>query len=67
MNERGGERMKIEGSIQELKEFMKEFQSTDRNFSKQQLNQIKEEISKVEIKIDGEKVGKQFKPSTLKL
>lgn len=59
--------MKIEGSIQELKEFMKEFQSTDRNFSKQQLNQIKEEISKVEIKIDGEKVGKQFKPSTLKL
>ena len=53
--------MKIEGSIQEIKEFMKEFQSKDTAFSKQQLNQIKEEIQKAnkvsEIKIDGTKIG----------
>lgn len=59
--------MKIEGSIQEIKEFIKEFQSTDKTFSKQQLNQIKEEVQKVEIKIDGEKVGKIIQPSIPKL
>lgn len=58
--------MKIEGSIQEIKEFMKEFQATDKAFSKQQLNQIKEEVQKVEIKIDGEKVGKLIAPSISK-
>lgn len=54
--------MKIEGSIQEIKEFMKEFQATDKAFSKQQLNQIKEEVQKAEIKIDGEKVKKLIAP-----
>ena len=44
--------MKIEGSIQEIKEFIKEFQSKDTVFSKQQLAQIKEIISNV--KIDGD-------------
>lgn len=58
--------MKIEGSIQEIKEFMKEFQATDKAFSKQQLNQIKEEVQKVEIKIDGEKAGKLIAPSISK-
>ena len=33
--------MKLEGSIQEIKEFMKEFQSRDAIFTKQQLEQIK--------------------------
>lgn len=32
--------MKLEGSIQEIKEFMKEFQSRDTVFTKQQLKQI---------------------------
>jgi len=40
--------MKIEGSIQEIKEFIKEFQSKDTIFTKQQLNQIREEISRKE-------------------
>ena len=34
--------MKIEGSIQEVKEFIKEFQPRDMAFSRQQLKQIKE-------------------------
>lgn len=55
--------MKLEGSIQEIKEFMKEFQHKDTTFTKQQLNQIKEEIQKIEIKIDGEKAGKLIAPS----
>lgn len=33
--------MKLEGSIQEIKEFMKEFQSKDTVFTKQQLKQMK--------------------------
>ena len=37
--------MKLEGSIQEIKEFMKEFQSKDTTFTKQQLNQIKNLIN----------------------
>lgn len=56
--------MKIEGSIQEIKEFMKEFKSNDAAFTKQQLNQIKEQIEN--IKIDGEKVAKQITPSISK-
>ena len=36
--------MKLEGSIQEIKEFIKEFQSKDTAFTKQQLAQIREEI-----------------------
>ena len=36
--------MKLEGSIQEIKEFIKEFQSKDTAFTKQQLSQIREEI-----------------------
>ncbi len=55
--------MKIEGSIQEIKEFMKEFQSKDAMFLKQQLNQTKEEVQKLEMKIDGETVGKLIAPS----
>ena len=47
--------MKIEGSIQELKDFMKEFQNKDTSFSKQQLNQIRE-LMCTEIKIDGKKI-----------
>lgn len=39
--------MKLEGSIQEIKEFMKEFQSKDTVFTKQQLRQIQEEVKKV--------------------
>ena len=39
--------MKLEGSIQEIKEFMKEFQSKDTDFTKQQLRQIQEEVKKV--------------------
>ena len=37
--------MKLEGSIQEIKEFMKEFQSKDTTFTKQQLNQKKNLIN----------------------
>ena len=48
--------MKIEGSIQEIKDFMKEFKSNDTAFTKQQLSQIREEFSK--IKIDSAKVAK---------
>lgn len=55
--------MKLEGSVQEIKDFMKEFQSKETEFTKQQLNQIKEEIQKIEIKIDGEKAGKLIAPS----
>lgn len=47
--------MKIEGSLQEIKDFMKEFKSNDTAFTKQQLAQIREEVSK--IKIDGAKVA----------
>lgn len=36
--------MKIEGSIQEIKDFMKEFQCKDTLFTKQQLSQIQEKI-----------------------
>lgn len=54
--------MKIEGSIQEIKDFMKEFKSNDTAFTKQQLNQIREEFSK--IKIDSVKVAET---STLSL
>lgn len=50
--------MKLEGSVQEIKEFIKEFQSKDTAFTKQQLKQIREEI-----KINGEKVGKLIAPS----
>lgn len=46
--------MKIEGSIQEIKEFIKEFKSNDTAFTKQQLSQIREEVQK--ITIDGEEV-----------
>lgn len=49
--------MKIEGSIQEIKEFIKEFQSKDTIFTKQQLNQIREEISRKEEK-NGKKLEK---------
>ncbi len=54
--------MKIEGSIQEIKDFMKEFKSNDTEFTKQQLNQIREEFLK--IKIDSVKVAET---STLSL
>lgn len=52
--------MKIEGSIQEIKDFMKEFKSNDTAFTKQQLAQIREEFSK--IKIDGAKVSEAVTP-----
>lgn len=39
--------MKLEGSIQEIKEFIKEFQSKDTAFSKQQLKQIEEVSQKI--------------------
>ena len=57
--------MKIEGSIQEIKEFIKEFKSNDTAFTKQQLSQIREEIQKM--KIDGETVAKQIAPSISKI
>lgn len=57
--------MKIEGSIQEIKEFMKEFKSNDTAFTKQQLNQIKQQVEN--IKIDGEKVAEQIAPSINKI
>lgn len=41
--------MKIEGSIQEIKEFMKEFQSKDAEFTKRQLAQIREEIKNTSV------------------
>lgn len=50
--------MKIEGSIQEIKDFMKEFKSSDATFTKQQLAQIREEFSKT--KIDGIKVSESI-------
>ena len=55
--------MKIEGSIQEIKDFIKEFKSNDTGFTKHQLAQIREEISK----IDGETVAKQIAPSISKM
>lgn len=42
--------MKLEGSIQEIKEFMKEFQSKDAVFTRQQLKQIKTLIEEEESK-----------------
>lgn len=57
--------MKIEGSIQEIKDFMKEFKSNDTAFTKQQLVQIREEFSK--IKIDGAKVSEAVTPSLKKI
>lgn len=57
--------MKIEGSIQEIKDFMKEFKSNDTAFTKQQLAQIREEVSK--IKIDGAKVSGAITPSLNKI
>ena len=59
--------MKIKGSIQEIKDFMKEFKSKDSGFSKQQLNQIRNELEKVHIEIDGEKVAEQITPSISKI
>lgn len=47
--------MKIEGSIQEIKEFVKEFKNNDTAFTKQQLAQIREEFYKT--KIDNAKVS----------
>ena len=41
--------MKLEGSVQEIKDFMKEFQSKDTAFSKQQLAQLREEIKKAPV------------------
>lgn len=57
--------MKIEGSIQEIKDFMKEFKGNDTAFTKQQLNQIREEFLKV--KIDGAKVSEVITPSLNKI
>lgn len=39
--------MKLEGSIQEIKEFIREFQSKDTVFTKQQLRQIQEQVEKI--------------------
>lgn len=55
--------MKIEGSIQEIKEFVKEFKSNDTTFTKQQLSQIREEIQK----IDGTKLAEEIAPSINKI
>ena len=52
--------MKIEGSIQEIKEFVKEFKSNDIAFTKQQLAQIREEFYKT--KIDNAKVSETVVP-----
>ena len=57
--------MKIEGSIQEIKEFMKEFKSNDTAFTKQQLNQIKQQVEN--IKIDGVKISEAVTPSLKKI
>lgn len=57
--------MKIEGSIQEIKDFMKEFKSNDTAFTKQQLSQIREEFSK--IKIDSVKVAETSRLSANKI
>lgn len=56
--------MKIEGSVQEIKDFVKEFKSNDTVFTKQQLAQIREEFFK--IKIDGAKVSEAVIPSLKK-
>lgn len=55
--------MKIEGSLQEIKDFIKEFQGKDAQFSKQQLGQIRDELKKSvdEIKIDSITVAKALK------
>lgn len=61
--------MKIEGSIQEIKEFIKEFQSKDTAFTKQQLAQIREEIKNtpvagttdVKVKVDNTIQNDQLK------
>lgn len=55
--------MKIEGSVQEIKEFMKELKSNDTVFTKQQLSQIKEEM----LKIDGVKTAESTTPSLNKI
>ena len=55
--------MKIEGSIQEIKEFVKEFKSNDTSFTKQQLSQIREEIQK----IDRTKLAEEIAPSINKI
>ena len=43
--------MKIEGSLQEIKDFMKEFQPKDAIFSKQQLKQVEEMAIKINKKL----------------
>ena len=43
----GGAAMKIEGSIQEIKEFIKEFQPKDAKFSKQQVKHIEDIAQKI--------------------
>lgn len=57
--------MKIEGSVQEIKDFVKESKSNDTVFTKQQLAQIREEFFK--IKIDGAKVSEAVIPSLKKI
>ena len=52
--------MKIEGSIQEIKEFVKEFKSNNIAFTKQQLAQIREEFYKT--KIDNAKASETVVP-----
>lgn len=44
---------------------MKEFKSNDAEFTKQQLNQTKQQVEN--IKIDGEKVAEQIVPSINKI
>ena len=58
--------MKIEGSIQEIKEFIKEFKGNDTEFTKQQLSQIREEILKIET--DGVTTAlREITPSLIKV
>lgn len=44
--------MKLEGSIEEIKQFIKEFQPKDTAFTKQQLKQIEELAKKTREPID---------------
>ena len=59
--------MKIEGSIQEIKEFINEFQSKDAKFSKQQVKRIEDIAQKISDKSKDDLSDEIFKKINKKL
>ena len=59
--------MKIEGSIQEIKEFINEFQFKDAKFSKQQVKRIEDVAQKISEKSKDDLFEEIFKKINKKL